>query len=400
MGSLGFLLVSTFSLIVFTLVFHILLAPFRLTAFLIRRQVLTAETAERTEKGKEKGKRKKEKVPSSPLSFILYPLSLSLLCALCVGATAFSLNRPTGLADPQKIVIRSGMTVRQIGQLLRDRGLIRNVRFFALMAKLSGLEGRLEAGEYRLNGRNTAYRTMLRLTRGGAMTKNVTIPEGRTLRETAAILRREVAIDSVRFVTLARDSAFCRQLGVQAPTLEGYLFPDTYNLFYRMDERTILKTMTARFWEVFSDALRQRAHDLGLTVHQAVILASIVEKEAQVDEERPIIAAIFHRRLKLGRALQADPTVRYALGKPQGRLLKRDLRVDSPYNTYLHPGLPLGPIANPGRASISATLYPADVDYLYFVSRGDGTHVFTKSLRDHINAKNGIKKQRRAKAGK
>jgi UPF0755 protein len=371
-GSFAYLLYSTFILILFTIGFHILLSPFRLTAFLIRVRQGTA-----------------------PLSFILYPLFLILLCALSVGASAFFLNRPTGLADSRKIVIQREMTVRRIGQLLQEQGLIRNTRFFVLMARLSGIEGRLEAGEYRLNGRKTTYRTMWRLTQGGAITKNVTIPEGRTIREIAGILRREIAIDSVRFVELVCDSAFCHELGVQASTLEGYLFPDTYNLFYRMSERAILKTMTAHFWEVFNDSLRQRARDLGLSVHQAVILASLVEGEAQVARERPIIAGIFHRRLRLGRALESCATIQYALGRRKTRLRNHDLKIDSPYNTYRHRGLPPGPIGNPGRAALRATLYPADEGYLYFVSRGDGTHIFSKSLRKHINAKNRIKRQHR-----
>jgi UPF0755 protein len=388
-GSFVYLLYSTYILILFTIGFHVLLSPFRLVAFLIRVRQGTAE------KGKDKGKRKKGKVASSSLSFILYPLSFILLCTLCVGAVAFSSNRPTGLADSQKIVIQRGMTVRRIGQLLQEQGLIRSSRLFVLMTRLSGIEDRLEAGEYSLNGRKTTYRTMWHLTQGGAITKNVTIPEGSTLREIAGILHLGVAIDSVRFVALACDSVFCHELGVQASTLEGYLFPDTYNLFYRMDERAILKTMTARFREIFSDSLRQRAHDMGLGMHQVVILASLVEGEAQVARERPIIASIFHHRLRLGRALESCATVQYALGRHKARLRNHDLKTDSPYNTYLHCGLPPGPIGNPGRAALQATLYPAEVDYLYFVSRGDGTHLFTKSLRAHINARNRIKRQHR-----
>ena len=390
-GSFAYLLYSTYILILFTIFFHVLLSPFRLTAFLIRVRQDAAE------KGKDKRKRGKGNVAAAPLSFVLYPLSFILLCALSVGASAFFLNRPTGLADSRKIVIQSGMTVRRIGQLLQEQGLIRSTRFFVLMARLSGIEGRLEAGEYRLNGRKTTYRTMWRLTQGVAITKNVTIPEGRTLREIAGILRLGVAIDSVRFVDLASDSTFCHELGVQASTLEGYLFPDTYNLFYRMDERAILKTMIAHFREVFSDSLRQRADALGLDLHQAVILASLVEGEAQVARERPIIASIFHRRLRLGRALESCATVQYALGRRKTRLRNHDLKTDSPYNTYLHRGLPPGPIGNPGRAALRATLYPAEVEYLYFVSRGDGTHIFSKSLRAHINAKNRIKKTRNKK---
>ena len=198
-------------------------------------------------------------------------------------------------------------------------------------------------------------------------------------------------MDSAAFVELAYDSAFCRGVGIAAPSLEGYLFPDTYYVPRNIRARTMIETMLARFRAVFDDSLAQRTRQIGFTAHEILTLASIIEREARVEEERPIISGVFHRRLKLRRPLEADPTVEYALGMRKKRLLYKDLEVDSPYNTYRYPGLPPGPICNPGRASILAALYPAETPYLYFVAKGDGTHEFTSSERDHLNAKRRIR---------
>ena len=212
------------------------------------------------------------------------------------------------------------------------------------------------------------------------------------MRQIAGVLQKAIEIDSARFVTLAQNPGFFGKLGVHAPSLEGYLFPDTYRFYWQTPEEKILETMVKRFHQVFADSLKQRATQLRMSVHQVLTLASIIEKEAQVPLERPLISGVFHRRLKLGMPLQADPTVIYALGGRKRRLSKADTRVNSPYNTYLHRGLPPGPICNPGRDSILAALYPVKVDYLYFVAKGDGTHIFTKSLNSHINAKNRIRR--------
>ncbi len=176
-------------------------------------------------------------------------------------------------------------------------------------------------------------------------------------------------------------------LGVNAASLEGYLYPNTYSFFWGVSPREIIRTMVQEFYHHVGDSLRQRAAALGLTVHQALTLASIIEGEAVVDSERALIAAVYHNRLRQGILLQADPTIQYIVPGPPRRLRNRDLEIASPYNTYRYPGLPPGPVNNPGLVSIRAALYPAPVNYLYFVARGDGSHVFSRTLEEHLRAK-------------
>ena len=197
--------------------------------------------------------------------------------------------------------------------------------------------------------------------------------------------------DSARFVAVTEDPHFIRQLGVVAPTLEGYLFPETYFFDPDADERAIAALMVNQFHRVFTDSLRQQLEALGLSLHQAVTLASIVEREAVAVEEQPIISGVFQRRLKLNRRLESCATINYALGTNNKRLTYADLEVDSPFNTYRHHGLPPGPISNPGRTALLAVLYPSETEYLYFVSRGDGTHIFSRTNREHERAKRQIK---------
>jgi hypothetical protein len=190
----------------------------------------------------------------------------------------------------------------------------------------------------------------------------------------------------VFFVAAARDPSPIKTIDPAAPDLEGYLFPKSYLLPRRTDASRLVRTMTARFEQVFTPAVRQAAEGRGLTVRQVVTLASIVEKEAARPEERPIVAAVYENRLRIGMPLQCDPTVIYALersGKYTGNLRREDLAFDSPYNTYRYPGLPPGPIASPGRASLEAAVHPAQVDFLYFVSRNDGSHEFARTLEEH-----------------
>ncbi len=321
-------------------------------------------------------------------------LLIAGLAAVFLGTVAF-LNRPGTRIGQVDVVIEEGMSAAQIAGLLQTKGIIASRSFFTLTAKFYGLEEKLRAGKYHFAGPTSSLSTLQKLKSSGALIQQVTIPEGLTVRQVAARLQNPIQIDSARFVSSAHNPDFCKKLGIGAPSLEGYLFPDTYKFYWRMSEEKILKTMVGRFHQIFADSLKQRATQLGMTVHQVVTLASIIEKEAQVSGERPLISAVFHRRLKLGMPLDACSTVIYALGKHKQRLLKADIKVKSPYNTYLHRGLPPGPICNPGKGSILAAFYPAKVDYLYFVAKGDGTHRFTKSLNAHINAKNRIKRIRR-----
>jgi len=180
-------------------------------------------------------------------------------------------------------------------------------------------------------------------------------------------------------------------MGVNAPTLEGYLFPNTYNLYWGMKEEEIAKLMVDELFMIITPDLRARAKEIGLSLHQALTLASLIEKETGAAQERPLISAVFHRRLKMGMPLQCDPTVVYILSPLNRPLTKSDLKVKSPCNTYLHPGLPPGPICNPGLASIKAALWPAQTDYLYFIAQGDGSHIFSRTNREHINARRRVR---------
>ena len=215
---------------------------------------------------------------------------------------------------------------------------------------------------------------------------NVTFPEGLTIADMSKIFESHGIGTAASFVEAAKDAALVHDLDPAAKDLEGYLFPETYALSRHTDAPKLIKLMVSRFDHVFTPELRQAAAARNLTVRQAVTLASIVEKETARPEERPLVAAVYTTRLRIGMPLQCDPTVIYALTKRggySGNIHKDDLSIDSPYNTYRYPGLPPGPIASPGRASLEAAVHPADADYLYFVSRNDGSHEFARTLDEH-----------------
>jgi UPF0755 protein len=224
----------------------------------------------------------------------------------------------------------------------------------------------------------------------------LTMPEGFTARELAPRVAEATGVEFDSVVRLTRDSAFAAKLGVPGPTLEGYLFPDTYRFAEGLEPADILGEMVARYHAYWTVERRARLDSLPLNERELVTLASIVEEEARVAEERPVIAGVYTNRLEIGMLLQADPTVQYALGEPKERLLFADIErvADDPYNTYTHAGLPPGPIASPGEASLDAALYPADVPFLFFVARPDGSHEFTRTNREHVNAINRIRRER------
>ncbi|MFH1570520.1 MAG: endolytic transglycosylase MltG [Gemmatimonadota bacterium] len=318
--------------------------------------------------------------------------------ATSLGMGYALLDRPTGLTGPRHVRVEPGMTARQIGQRLKAEGLIRSVRLFAWSARLAGLAHRLEAGTYELDGRASTQAVLRRLLEAPLELTRVTVPEGLTRLETAGLLQRCGVADSARFAAVSERLDLVRELGLTGNSLEGFLYPETYFLDHGATEEEIARRMVGEFFTVFNDSLFGRLDSLGMSLREAVTLASIVELEARAAAERPIIAAIFHRRLNLGRRLESCATVEYALGVHRERLTNADLRVASPYNTYLHGGLPPGPIGSPGRASILATLYPGESDYLYFVARGDGTHQFSRTNREHEAAKGEVRRQQRRRA--
>jgi UPF0755 protein len=326
------------------------------------------------------------KLPWEPIAVVLASLVIILFMTL------YGPFSSGGRAVEKKVVVERGMGVREIAARLTAEKIIPSANQFLLLARLLDLESRLQAGKYLFSAGSRPLDVILHLSKGGVVSQMVTIPEGLTIGQMAALLERESGIDAERFVALANDAETARRYGIAAQSLEGYLFPDTYGLYWGIPAREVIDILVSRFKQIYDAHMARRARELGLSQHEVITLASMIEKEAQVDEERPLISAVYHNRLNEGMLLQCDPTVIYALGGKSTPLTKDDLLVDSPYNTYRHHGLPPGPISSPGRASILAALYPADVDYLYFVARGDGSHHFSRTSREHINAIRHIRK--------
>jgi len=319
--------------------------------------------------------------------WILLGFTLLLLWGI-VGAfaTAWWLNRPTG-ATEKTVTIKPGMSVKEIGAMLYDSQLIRSPQLLSVFARLNGTGRKLMPGPHPFHGKMTTWQVLRELERPREELVDVTLPEGLRMEQTAKILAAKLNLDESTLLNLMNDQAFCTSLGVKAKTLEGYLYPETYKVSKSADEKRVISTLVSHFWDAFDKDMLNRAKEIGMEVHDVVILASIVEGEAQVDEERSTIAAVYLNRLKRNMRLQADPTVQYALPDGPRRLFYKDYQYDSPYNTYRHNGLPPGPISSPGKASMKAVLYPANVDYIYFVARGDGSHVFSRTSAEHELAK-------------
>lgn len=306
-----------------------------------------------------------------------------------LGWMWWAAGAPRPGAPPARIVVEPGTSVRALGRRLEDEGVVRSALLFEIWLRARGDAGRIQAGTYDLPRDRSLPAVVDALVEGRTILAVVTVPEGYRLEQTAGAVARSLGVDSAAFVRAATDSLLADSLlpgwtGGRPGTLEGYLFPETYRVDPSTTATEMARLMVGQFREVFSPAWRARADSLGRTVHEIVTLASIVEEEARVASERPVIAAVFWNRLAIGMPLEADPTVQYALGGHRQRVLYRDLEVDSPYNTYRVPGLPPGPIASPGRASLEATLWPDSVPYLYFVAVGeDGRHAFSETLAEH-----------------
>jgi UPF0755 protein len=286
------------------------------------------------------------------------------------------------------VVVDKGMTFSQIAARFEESGLVRSHLVFKVLGRAFGIEHRAKAGRYRFRPTVSMANVLRALYRGATFREQITVPPGRRLEQIAELLARVAAIDSTEFVALARDSAFVASLGVPSRRADGYLFPETYDIEWREEAPSVLERMVKTFFRVFNDSLQARADEIGLTPNQVVSLASIIEKEAYLEAEKPKISAVFHNRLRLGMKLQADPTVRFALGKWKGGLRYSDLKVESPFNTYLFHGLPPDPICNPGRASIKAALFPRESSRdLFFVAQGDGSHYFSANGAEHEQAK-------------
>ncbi len=320
-------------------------------------------------------------------------LSLAVAAALCAGIVAlwyFRALRPVdeGQAEQVLVTIAPGSSARAIAECLQEQGLIRSARAFVLAARLGGYTRHFVAGDYLVSAAMSSPEIIKLIASGKTATRQFTIPEGFTLAQIAARLEHEGICRAEQFLRYARSPRAARSAPFEIPadSLEGYLFPDTYRVPYRATPEEVAGVMLARFKEKVADRYWARAKKQGWrSLHEVVTLASIVEREAKLDEERPIIAQVFIKRLRMGMLLESCATINYILGE-QRPLTEADLAVDSPYNTYVHRGLPPGPICSPGEASVRAVVFPANTDYLYFRARGDGGHIFSRTFEEHLRA--------------
>jgi UPF0755 protein len=286
-----------------------------------------------------------------------------------------------------QIKIRRGMGLAQIADSLAARGVVQNSESFVTAVKLSRRAGQLKAGKYIIPQRSSNLDLITLFVSGKAARQRLTIPEGVTAEAIAGLLQRELEIDSTAVMALVNDKSFIDDLDIDAPSLEGYLYPNTYQFYWGDTPRDVIALLVDEFHKRVPDSLVARAELMGLSLHQTITLASIIEGEARVDSERAVISAVYWNRLRKGMRLQADPTIQYLIPGPPRRVLNRDLEIDSPYNTYRYAGLPPGPVNNPGINSVLAALYPRSAGYLYFVARGDGSHIFSYTLEQHNAAK-------------
>jgi UPF0755 protein len=298
-------------------------------------------------------------------------------------------------AKPIQLKIVRGMSSQAIADQLADKNLIHNPWAFLFATHLSRVSHRLQVGTYRLSGAMSIPQIIDHLRTGKVVTQQFVVPEGLTVAQTAKLWENARFGTAAAFNQAANDPRWRANCKIEANTLEGYLFPNTYQFPDGATPQVILEIMLNEFERRWTVGFTEEARALGYSKHEVITLASIIEAEARVADERPLVSAVFHNRLRRGWKLQADPTALYGLGNPDRPPRAADLRVDSPYNTYIYKGLPPGPICNPGMASMLAALRPASVDYMYFVAAGNGRHHFSKTLREHQNMINKIRRNRK-----
>jgi len=318
---------------------------------------------------------------------------LAAIFVCMVAAAGFYLEllryakRPAGDSAAEKVVaVKPGEGFKSISQRLFGAGIIQSPYKFSFLARLKGYDKRIKTGEYLFSARLTPAKMLEMMVSGKVILYKVTVPEGYTLRQIAAVVAETGLVKAEDFLMAAGDAARVRSEGIEAETFEGYLFPDTYYFPKDIGPAKIVETMIRRFQTIFRPDWKKRAEELGFSVHAIVTLASIIEKETGSPAERPVISSVFHNRLKKGMRLESDPTVIYGIEGFNGNITRKDLAAERPYNTYRIRGLPPGPIASPGGRSLEAALYPADSDYLYFVSRNDNSHQFSTNFIDHNRA--------------
>lgn len=309
---------------------------------------------------------------------------LSLLWVFSVASCGSS-------QKPARVILPAGASFSAVTDSLKARGVISDTRTFKLLARVRGIDRSVHAGVYEFPVGTTPWQVLTMLATGKKAALRFTVPEGLTIPEVSTLAAEKLGIRADSFIAAARDSVMATaMLDMRVPSFEGFLRPETYLVPADINARELVRVMAEGFKSEWKPAWNARLDSLRMNRLQLVTLASIVEGEARADEERETIAGVYHNRLRIGMALQADPTVQYAImlkrGRKKSRLFIRDYAFPSPYNTYLNPGLPPGPVNSPSRRSIEAALYPASVKYLYFVAGPDGRHVFSRTYNEHLRA--------------
>jgi UPF0755 protein len=321
-------------------------------------------------------------------------LASAIIVLMLLGGGAayyFFLMPGPALESPRLVEIKRGEGLRPIAASLERSGIVRSALAVDLYARATGAANRLQPGDYRFAGGETIAQVLGHLVRGESIVITVTIPEGSTVRQIGQRLEEARLVCDWKFALVARTSPLARDLGLAPPGVEGYLFPATYRFAPTAGAEDILAALLRRFFEQMTPQVEERAFQMGLSLRELVTLASIIEKEAKVPAERPLIAGVFYNRLRLHMPLQSDPTAQYSFDGITGHAVQA-VHTASAFNTYNFAGLPPGPIANPGWDSIHAALYPTPTDYLYFVARKDGSHVFSRTLKEHDRAIASIRK--------
>lgn len=293
-----------------------------------------------------------------------------------------------------EIHIPEGATYKEAIEILAKNRLLRDKNLFLIIGKITSVDRKVRAGYYSFWGNMSPYEIFRKLIEGKIIENDITIVEGDTLLEIGKKLEDKKIMSLDEFMSLSFDRDFLRAINIKASSLEGYLYPETYRIPKGSKPEAVLSLMVNMLRKHYNDTLITRMKELNWTENQVLTLASIIEKEAVVDEERPLISAVYHNRLRIGMPLQADPTAIYGVKSYRSKITKNDLKNKTRYNTYIIKGLPPGPICSPGIRSINAALFPADVPYLYFVSKKDGTHYFSKTLNEHIEAIKKVAEQR------
>jgi UPF0755 protein len=328
--------------------------------------------------------------------FALLGFVFILAVSMSLGLGIFLVSPADREGKDEIFVVREGSSLREVAQDLEHKRLVKSRILFVLWSRIMGYSKGIKSGEYILNAAMPPVKILEKLRRGSILTHIVTIPEGYGREQIAELLHEKELVDRNFFLSLTEEPSVLESYGISGPSLEGYLFPDTYQFARGISPSLIIDTMVKRFWQMVGPST-DRARETGMSMGEIVTLASIVEKETGRAEERALIASVFLNRLKRGMRLESDPTVIYGLERFDGNLRKKDLVQKSPYNTYVIHGLTPGPICSPGLDSIKAVISPAKTEYLYFVSKNDGSHSFSSTLTEHNRA---VEKYQRGKRGK